>query len=38
MLLRVSLRWYGEKRLGVRTLRVQELIRRAFHAFVDTPW
>src|SRR5713226_5377876 len=37
-LLRVSLRWYGEKRLGVRTLRVRELIRRAFDAFVDTPW
>ena len=38
MLLRVSLRWYGEKRLGVRPLRVRELISRAFHAFVDTPW
>jgi hypothetical protein len=37
-LLRVPLRWYGEKRLGVRTLRVRELIRRAFDAFVDTPW
>jgi hypothetical protein len=36
MLLRVSLRWYGEKRLGVRTLRMREQIRRAFGAFVDT--
>jgi hypothetical protein len=35
-LLRVSLRWYGEKRLGVRTLRMREQIRRAFGAFVDT--
>ena len=36
VLLRVSLRWYGEKRLGVRTLRMREQIRRAFGAFVDT--
>ena len=36
ILLRVSLRWYGEKRLGVRTLRIREQIRRAFGAFVDT--
>jgi len=35
-LLRVSLRWYGEKRLGVRTLRMREQIRRAFGAFVNT--
>jgi hypothetical protein len=35
--LRVSLRWYGEKRLGFRTFRVREQIRRAFDAFVDTP-
>ena len=36
IILRVSLRWYGEKRLGVRTLRIREQIRRAFGAFVDT--
>jgi hypothetical protein len=36
VLLRVSLRWYGEKRLGVHTLRMREQIRRAFGAFVDT--
>lgn len=35
-LLRISLRWYGEKRLGVRTLRMREQIRRAFGAFVDS--
>lgn len=36
IILRLSLRWYGEKRLGVRTLRIREQIRRAFGAFVDT--
>lgn len=36
ILWRASLRWYGEKRLGVRTLRMREQIRRAFGAFVDT--
>jgi hypothetical protein len=35
-LLRASLRWYGEKRLGVHTLRMREQIRRAFGAFVNT--
>lgn len=35
-LLRVGLRWYGEKRLGIRPVRVRQQIRRAFHAFVDT--
>jgi hypothetical protein len=35
-LLRVGLRWYGERRLGVRPIRVRQQIRRAFHAFVDT--
>jgi hypothetical protein len=35
-LLRVGLRWYGEKRLGVRPVRIRQQVRRAFHAFVDT--
>lgn len=35
-LLRISLRWYGESRLGVHTLRMREQIRRAFGAFMDT--
>lgn len=35
-LLRISLRWYGENRLGVHTLRMREQIRRAFGAFMDT--
>jgi len=35
-LLRVGLRWYGEKRLGIRPVRVRQQIRRAIHAFVDT--
>ncbi len=35
-LLRVGLRWYGERRLGVRPVRVRQQIRRAIHAFVDT--
>ncbi|MGA8142421.1 MAG: transglutaminase domain-containing protein [Candidatus Acidiferrales bacterium] len=33
-LLRVSLRWYGEKRLGVRTNRVREQLVRAWSAFL----
>jgi hypothetical protein len=36
MLLRVALRWYGERRLGLRPIRVRQQIRRALHAFVDT--
>jgi hypothetical protein len=35
-LLRVGLRWYGERRLGIRPVRVRQQIRRAFYAFVDT--
>jgi hypothetical protein len=35
-LLRVGLRWYGERRLGIRPVRVRQQIRRAVHAFVDT--
>jgi hypothetical protein len=35
-LLRVGLRWYGERKLGLRPIRVRQQIRRAFHAFVDT--
>ena len=34
--LRISLRWYGEKRLGLHTPRVREQIRRAFDAFVNS--
>jgi hypothetical protein len=35
-LLRVGLRSYGERKLGLRPIRVRQQIRRAFHAFVDT--
>jgi Transglutaminase-like superfamily len=35
-LLRVGLRWYGERRLGIRPVRIRQQIRRAFNAFVDT--
>jgi transglutaminase superfamily protein len=35
-LLRVGLRWYGERRLGVRPVRIRQQIRRALYAFVDT--
>ncbi len=35
-LVRIGLRWYGERRLGVRPVRVRQQIRRAFHAFFDT--
>lgn len=36
LLVRASLRWYGERRLGMRSARIREQIRRAFHAFLDT--
>jgi len=35
ILLRVSLRWYGEKRLGVQSVRIRQQLRRACHAFLD---
>jgi hypothetical protein len=35
-LLRVGLRWYGERRLGLRPVRVRQQVRRALRAFVDT--
>ena len=35
-LMRVGLLWYGERRLGLRPVRVHQQIRRAFRAFVDT--
>jgi hypothetical protein len=35
-LVRVGLRWYGERRLGLRPVRVRHQIRRAFAAFLDT--
>jgi hypothetical protein len=35
ILLRVSLRWYGEKRLGVKSVRIRQQLRRACHAFLD---
>lgn len=36
MLLRVSLRWYGERRLGIRSVRIRKQLRRACRAFLDT--
>lgn len=35
ILLRASLRWYGEKRLGVQSVRIRQQLRRACHAFLD---
>jgi hypothetical protein len=35
VLLRASLRWYGEKRLGVHSVRFRQQIRRACHALLD---
>lgn len=35
-LLRVSLRWYGEKRLGFHSARVRDQFRRACQAFLTT--
>jgi len=36
LFVRLALRWYGERRLGVHPTRLRQQIRRAFHAFVDT--
>jgi len=36
VILRVALRWYGERRLGIRPVRIRQQVRRAFYAFVDT--
>ncbi len=35
ILLRASLRWYGENRLGMRSIRIRQQLRRACHAFLD---
>jgi hypothetical protein len=35
LLLRTALRWYGEKRLGVRSAHIRQQLRRACHAFLD---
>jgi len=35
VLFRAGLRWYGEKRLGVHSVRIRQQIRRACHAFLD---
>ena len=35
ILLRASLRWYGEKRLGMHSVRIRRQLRRACHAFLD---
>jgi Transglutaminase-like superfamily len=34
--IRVSLRWYGEKRLEVHPVRIRQQLRRAFQAFFST--
>lgn len=36
LLLRVLLRWYGEKRMGFHSTRIREQVRRACIAFLDT--
>jgi hypothetical protein len=35
ILLRIALRWYGEKRLGVHSVHIRQQLRRACHAFLD---
>jgi hypothetical protein len=35
ILLRTTLRWYGEKRLGVHSVHIRQQLRRACHAFLD---
>jgi hypothetical protein len=34
--LRVALRWYGEKHLGVRPIRIREQFQKACHAFLES--
>lgn len=36
MLLRTGLRWFGERRLGLRPVRIRVQVWRAFQAFLDT--
>jgi len=36
IVLRVALRWFGEKRLGLRTPRIHRQFLRACHTFLDT--
>jgi ABC-type transport system involved in cytochrome bd biosynthesis fused ATPase/permease subunit len=36
ILLRTSIRWYGENRLGVHSTRLREQLRRAYGAFLNT--
>jgi hypothetical protein len=35
VLLRISVRWYGESRLGIKKIRVRAKCRRAAHAFLS---
>ena len=35
-LVRIALRWYAERRLGIHPVRVRHQVRRALNAFVDT--
>jgi hypothetical protein len=35
LMVRLVLRWYGEKHLQVRTARIRDQVRRAAHAFMD---
>jgi len=35
-LLRIVMRWYGEQRLGVRSVRIRTQLRQALHSFLDT--
>jgi hypothetical protein len=37
VLSRISLRWFGESRLGFRTTHIRERMRRAAHAFLTLP-
>jgi hypothetical protein len=37
VLLRFSLRWYGEVRLGIKAVRIRDQMRRGLHAFVTRP-
>jgi hypothetical protein len=36
VLLRTAIRWYGERRLGIQSMRIRGQLRRAYDALLDT--
>jgi hypothetical protein len=36
LLVRMAFRWYGERRMGLRAMRIRWQVKRAVLAFLDT--